>query len=498
MAPKKPEISRPALPSSYAEVFDLLERSLPGSSAAVYLMGEDGKRLVLAEDNSTNEHFSKKPRLSKLSFDLSAGPPTLPAAMSLAAPDQAVLLSRSARSKGSSLIASPLSADDHFLGLLVVSLESADEKPSKAAWQNVQAAARILQLNLTQESELGDLNQFNDFLTDMVSRSRNLDITGTAPEIMGITAAAAAEILPFNRLTISMRISETGDTLKVVHVAGSPKPMPVGSEFLSQNVCHGEVFRQVKGIALEDMSAGSFEGRFELGDLTKSNFRSFAGVPIIEAGVSKGTLAVESKQAGRYSPNDLHLLTAISQVYGTALCWTMRYQEVHALATVDGLTQLLNSRSFTQRMGEELERDARYGHEMTMLMLDIDDFKLVNDTYGHLYGNYVIKQTARIIRASIRVADVAGRLGGDEFGVVIINSDSNSSRKTAKRIQHSIANYKFDNDGIRSHVTISVGMSEYPEHGATVKDIIKHADEAMYTVKHDGGNGVVSYSELSK
>ena len=355
-----------------------------------------------------------------------------------------------------------------------------------------------MQLNLAQESELGDLNRINNFLTNMVGRSRHLDITGSTPEIMNITAAAAAEIFAFDRLTISIRISETGDTLQVIHVAGSPKPMPVGSEFLSQNVCHGEVFRQVKGIALDDMSAGPFEGRFEVGDLTKGSLRSFAGVPIIEAGVSKGTLAVESTQAGRYSPDDLHLLTAISQVYGTALCWTMRYQEVHALATVDGLTGLLNSRSFTQRMGEELERDSRYGHEMTMLMLDIDNFKSVNDTYGHLYGNYVIKQTARLIRSSIRVADVAGRLGGDEFGVVIINSDSHSSRKTAERIKQSIANFKFYNDGIRSNITISIGMSEYPVHGTTVKDITKHADEAMYTVKHSGGNGVVSYSALSK
>jgi diguanylate cyclase (GGDEF)-like protein len=219
-------------------------------------------------------------------------------------------------------------------------------------------------------------------------------------------------------------------------------------------------------------------------------------VPIIEAGLPKGTLAVESKDIDHYSEKDLQTLSAIAQIYGSALCWADRYQDIHSLATIDGLTELLNSRTFRQRMEEEIERDVRYGSAMTMLMLDIDNFKRVNDSYGHLYGDYVIKQTAQLIRASIRKADVAGRLGGEEFGVVIINSDTGSSRKTAERIRRSISGYKYVNEGIKSRISISIGMSEYPQNGDTIKEIIQHADDAMYHVKHGGGNAVHSYNEL--
>ena len=210
----------------------------------------------------------------------------------------------------------------------------------------------------------------------------------------------------------------------------------------------------------------------------------------------KGTLAVESKKIDYYSEKDMQSLSAIAQIYGSALCWADRYQDVHSLATIDGLTQLLNSRSFRQRMEEEIERDARYGSPMTMLMLDIDKFKLVNDTHGHLYGDYVIKQTAQLIRASIRKADVAGRLGGEEFGVVIINSNTDRSRKTAERILHSISKYKYQSEGIKSRISVSVGMSEYPQNGDNIKEIMQHADDAMYHVKHKGGNAVHSYNEL--
>jgi diguanylate cyclase (GGDEF)-like protein len=242
------------------------------------------------------------------------------------------------------------------------------------------------------------------------------------------------------------------------------------------------------------MQESDYQGRFVKGDFRKSKLRSFMGVPIIETGIAKGTVAVESLAQDQYNEKDLQLLKSIVQVYGTAICWLKRYQEAHAMATVDGLTQLLNHRFFMERFAEEVERAARYGGAITYLMIDLDHFKQVNDTYGHLHGDYVLWQISQLIRACIRKADIAGRYGGEEFGVIIINAGKQESFTTADRIRQTIADYKFKNNGVENRVSASIGMAEYPMDGHDVNTLILRADQAMYTVKRRGGNEVLSYS----
>lgn len=215
----------------------------------------------------------------------------------------------------------------------------------------------------------------------------------------------------------------------------------------------------------------------------------------MDAGVPRGTVALESIARDHFSAADMGILKAIVQVYGTALCWGQKYQEVRAMATIDDLTQLLNHGSFIERLGVELERASRYDETMSFLMLDLDHFKKVNDTHGHLFGDYVLWQTAQLIRSCIRKADIAGRYGGEEFSVIILNADKQTSYSTAERIRSSISEHRFKNEDNETQISVSIGISEYPTDGRDVNALIRCADDAMYMVKHRGGNGVVSYSE---
>ncbi len=341
--------------------------------------------------------------------------------------------------------------------------------------------------------EHGDSAQQIMALEDLLAGATRIDITEDPDQVLGALVTAAGKTLDFDRLTISLPSGHLSDDLRIALVTGREDKFAKGREYSAAGMWHGEVYLRAQGLIIGNGQAG-FQGRFEADDLRDVWVKSFMGVPIIEAGRPRGTLALESAGAQHYGPDDLKRLTAIAGVFGTAYWWARRYHREHANATMDGLTQMLNHRSFMIRLEEELERNTRYGDPMTLLMLDLDNFKKTNDRYGHPHGDFVLARIAQLIRSSIRMTDVPGRLGGEEFGVIIINASKHISRSTADRIRSSIAEHLFINDGLESRMTASIGMAEYPTDGHDIKEMLRKSDEAMYAIKLRGGNGVISYS----
>jgi diguanylate cyclase (GGDEF)-like protein len=164
---------------------------------------------------------------------------------------------------------------------------------------------------------------------------------------------------------------------------------------------------------------------------------------------------------------------------------------------IDGLTGIYNHRAFKERLQVEIERCRRYGNNLTLLILDLDKFKRINDTYGHLQGDYVLKKCASIIRSSVRTIDTVARYGGEEFAVILINADKKGCLQTADRICSNIQSYQFNHNGMTEQITISIGMSEYPTDGEDGQAITANADIAMYQAKRAGGNRVMSYEHES-
>jgi len=143
-----------------------------------------------------------------------------------------------------------------------------------------------------------------------------------------------------------------------------------------------------------------------------------------------------------------------------------------------------------ERFDEEINRASRYQEHLVLLMLDLDKFKRVNDSYGHLYGDYVLEQTAQSLRMSVRNIDLVARYGGEEFAIILVNAFKAGVLQTAKRIINNVANHEFNKEGISVRITISAGAAEFPSEGTTIRELIAKADEAMYEVKRRGGNDV--------
>ncbi|OGP68915.1 MAG: hypothetical protein A2031_05850 [Deltaproteobacteria bacterium RBG_19FT_COMBO_43_11] len=173
--------------------------------------------------------------------------------------------------------------------------------------------------------------------------------------------------------------------------------------------------------------------------------------------------------------------------------------KLEQMALTDYLTNLYNRRYFMQRGVEEFKRANRNSQPLTLLMLDIDEFKKVNDTYGHEAGDLVLQQVAASLKSSLREIDILGRLGGEEFAVLLPNTSLEGAVLLAERVRQTIANMSFKTPGdvLISTVTISIGVAAFTDEMSNTDDLLRNADAAMYCAKDSGRNCVGVYKENS-
>jgi len=160
------------------------------------------------------------------------------------------------------------------------------------------------------------------------------------------------------------------------------------------------------------------------------------------------------------------------------------------LSLTDGLTGLYNHRSFQERLSRELERAYKYDLIFSLIMMDIDDFKKYNDTYGHLEGDHLLRSLSQMLKYTLRETDFIARYGGEEFAIILPETNKQGGVIAAERIRRIIEAQTFGKE--KRRVTASFGVSSYPEDGVYKDVIIKKADDALYTAKKDGKNKVVA------
>lgn len=161
--------------------------------------------------------------------------------------------------------------------------------------------------------------------------------------------------------------------------------------------------------------------------------------------------------------------------------------QLRELATNDSLTRVLNARSFAERLAQELERNRRYNRPMAVLYLDLDNFKAVNDTHGHQTGDAVLRLVADAIRRAVRGADIVGRMSGDEFAVLMPETDGAEADAVAQRLSQGLATAFHGSPT----VTASIGVVSCAATKADSDDVLRSADQAMYEAKRAGKNRVV-------
>jgi diguanylate cyclase (GGDEF)-like protein len=209
-------------------------------------------------------------------------------------------------------------------------------------------------------------------------------------------------------------------------------------------------------------------------------------IPLVSFGQTLGVLALDSALPDAFRDGDLQSLESVADICATAIQNAHYVERVKQLAYLDGLTGIFNRRFFELRILEEIDRAQRYGTGMAVIMADIDQFKRLNDEFGHVLGDEVLRQVSSLFHQQVRKIDVVCRYGGEEFGILLTQTSAQHAMNIAEKLRKMVAGWQFP--GVPRTVTISAGAAAFPDQGTTRDELVKAADAALYAAKQAGRN----------
>jgi len=224
---------------------------------------------------------------------------------------------------------------------------------------------------------------------------------------------------------------------------------------------------------------------------TQFETRSILCAPLVSRGRTIGVLEIINKEGGPFTRADLQLVLTLVEPCAIAIENAILFQRTEQLTITDDLTRLFNSRYLNLYLGREIKRCKRHGIPLSVIFLDLDGFKGINDQYGHLAGSGTLTEVGTILALGVRESDILARYGGDEFVVVLPETPASGALVIAERLRRAIEEHRFlEPQGIAARISASFGISTYPDHALSPEGLIQKADQAMYRVKEREKNGI--------
>jgi diguanylate cyclase (GGDEF)-like protein len=228
-----------------------------------------------------------------------------------------------------------------------------------------------------------------------------------------------------------------------------------------------------------------------------SGYKSLLVLPLLrDEKAAVGGLTLASKEPGIFTRSRQEILELIAAQVAVKIDLGQAHEQINKMATMDGLTGLINHRTFQHGFDVMLTREERRSGCLCLILCDIDHFKKVNDTYGHPFGDKVLRRVSQVLAGTVRSVDLVARYGGEEFAIVLEDSDEKGGSMLAERIRHEVEMLSFAHNNEVVKVTISLGLASFPKQGTEKVDLISRADQALYQAKQQGRNRLVVWQAV--
>jgi len=306
-------------------------------------------------------------------------------------------------------------------------------------------------------------------------------------------------------MTLELLLDRLGCSRGIAFFSPSPAPQGVG---VAARGFDEETRDRLSRYLIEEKSLESTMGRGEVGVLPWGPLNHALGrVGLDSPGALLSVpLRGDDREAGhvwilseghRFDDADLATARTIARRASSALTTAERYHNAKERAFIDDVTGVYNARYLLATADNEIQRAERYGNPLSVLFLDLDRFKLVNDTYGHLIGSDTLRALSQLLGECVRQVDTLARYGGDEFTILLVDTPHDVAQMIAERIRARVEAHLFEagHEGTL-RLTISIGVATCPDHGETREPLLDAADKAMYRAKSEGRNRVASANDL--
>jgi len=391
------------------------------------------------------------------------------------------------------VVAIPLVADKTVLGVLCVEGDESSKLPLESATPSVKilaesASAAVRNARLYEDlnartEQLATLYEIGSALTSVLNLDRVLNLI-----VDSVTRLIGAEICSI------MLLDPTKRYLRIRVAKGLPKSVVEKTVIKVGESISGWVAKHGRPLLIKDIESHPL---FKKKSDSKYTTKSLLSVPLKAKDEVIGVLNVNNKlpKGSVFVEEDANLLMLFATQAAIAIENAHLYEEVERLAITDGLTGLYQHRYFQEKLENEIRRGLRYNHPTSLLMIDIDHFKLLNDTYGHQVGDEVLKRLAEIFKSRAREHDTVARYGGEEFAIILPVTPKEGALSAAERLRKSIEATQFDVDGYSLRITVSIGVASCPQDARTREELIGKADKALYAAKRSGRNAVCYFDD---
>lgn len=477
---------------------EVAETSLHTHTVAVFLLTSDDRSLKLHDCRSTSEQVQRE-RFSAgegiFGALLKRG---VPVRMNSGSGIKGVTHYESGGPDVCSILAVPIVEGGGLLRGVLVADRLENTAFTEQDERLLQVIAGEVLRAIEVERVMGYIRRSRDEKDRFFRAIEELNRAGSPEQVFLAVLESARQVAPLEFCAVTL-VSEVDGArahriMRMTGVTSAGRALE-GQTFADNNGLVANVVRY--GAPLPGRDAGAMDRQIIFDDDTQiRGLQSLKIFPLVAGDRILGTLVTGSRKKAAFDSDELRMLEVIAIQAAQAVLRAQLFEAMEKMATTDGLTGLVNHRTFQGRFDEHLATARRYSRKLSFVLTDIDHFKSVNDTYGHPMGDQVLKGVARILKEQARDTDIVARYGGEEFAIVMPETDAKGAHAIAERIRERILKEVFQTEQGPLKVTLSLGVATFPDVGADKQVLIDLADQCLYFAKRHGRNQSVTVQQM--